>query len=103
MLPTVTLPKLRLDGVDPRLPAAAPVPDNGMARVGSEAFEVMVTPPLALPAESGVNVTLKFAVWPAASVSGVVIPLKLNPAPLIATCEIVTLEPPALVMVSDCD
>ena len=32
-----------------------------------------------------------------------VIPLRLNPAPLIATCEIVTLVPPVLVKVSEID
>ncbi len=61
------------------------MPDNGMARVEFEAFEVMVTLPLAVPAESGVNVTLKLAIWPAASVIGAVIPVKLKPVPLIAT------------------
>ena len=32
-----------------------------------------------------------------------VIPLRLNPVPLIATCEIVTLVPPMLVNVSEID
>jgi hypothetical protein len=36
-------------------------------------------------------------------VTGVVIPLRLNPVPLIATCEIVTLVPPVLVNVSEID
>jgi hypothetical protein len=36
-------------------------------------------------------------------VTGAVIPLKLNPVPLIPTWEIVTLEPPVLVTVSDRD
>ena len=35
--------------------------------------------------------------------TGAVIPVKLNPVPLIPTCEIVTLEPPVLVTVSDSD
>jgi hypothetical protein len=85
LLPTVTLPKLRLVGFDPRTPAATPVPDSGIVRLGFEAFDVMVTPPLALPAEAGVNVTVKVALWPDVSVTGVVIPLKLNPVPLAAT------------------
>ena len=80
MLPTVTLPKLRLVGFDPTAPSATPVPDNGMVRLGLDAFEVTVTLPLTLPADAGVNVTLKLALWPAVSVTGVVIPLRLNAA-----------------------
>lgn len=85
LLPTVTLPKLRLVGFDPSVPGATPVPDNEMVRVGFEAFEETVTLPLALPAEGGVNVTVKVALWPDVKVRGVVIPLKLNPVPLTAT------------------
>ena len=101
MLPTVMLPKLRLVGFDPSGPGATPVPDNGMVSVG--AFEVIMALPLTLPADAGVNVTVKVALCPAVSVAGVVIPLKLNPVPLMPTCEIVTLEPPAFVIVSDRD
>ena len=54
-----------------------------MVRVG--AFEVIVTLPLTLAAEAGVNVTVKLALCPAVSVTGVVIPTKLNPVPLIPT------------------
>ena len=57
--------------------------------------------PLAAPAEDGVKVTVKLALWPAVSVTGVVIPLMLNPVPVIATLEIVTLTPPVFVTVSD--
>ena len=85
MLPTVTLPKLRLVGFDPSAPGATPVPDNGMVKVGLDAFEVMVTLPLTLPADAGVNVTVKVALCPAVNVTGVVIPLRLNPVPLIPT------------------
>ena len=85
MLPTVTLPKLRLAGLGDSDPAARPVPDNPMLRVGFEAFDVTVTVPVALPAVEGVNVTLKVVLAPAANVTGVEIPLKLNPVPLTAT------------------
>ena len=81
MLPTVTLPKPRLVGFDPSTPGAIPVPANGMVRVG--AFEVTVILPLALPDDAGANVTVKVVLCPAVSVSGVVMPLKLNPVPLI--------------------
>jgi len=98
---TCTLPKLRLVGFDPSVPAVTPVPDNGIVNVGFDAFEVIVTFPLTAPADGGVNETLKVALWPDVSVTGAVIPLTLNPLPLTPTCEIVTLEPPLLVRVSD--
>jgi len=83
--PTVTLPKLRLVGFDAKSPGDTPVPDNAMVSVGLEAFEVIVTVPLALPVEVGANATLKLVLWPAVNVTGAVIPLRLNPLPLIAT------------------
>ena len=101
MLPTVTLPKVRLVGFDPTAPTAVPVPDNGIVSVGLEPFEVTVTFPVAAPAAVGVNVTVKLALCPAVSVTGAVMPLKVNPVPLIATSEIVTLEPPVFVTFSD--
>jgi hypothetical protein len=81
--PTVTVPKLRLVGFDPSAPSEIPVPDRGMVRVGLEAFELIVILPLTLAADAGVNVTLKVALCPVASVTGVVIPLRLYPVPLI--------------------
>jgi hypothetical protein len=56
-----------------------------MVRVGFEAFDVMVTLPLTLPADDGANETLKVALCPVVSVTGVVIPLKLKLEPLMAT------------------
>jgi hypothetical protein len=54
-----------------------------MVRVGFDAVDVMVTLPLLLAADAGVNVTLRVALCPAVSVTGAVIPLKVNPLPLI--------------------
>ena len=85
VFPTVMLPKLRLVGLDPSAPGEIPIPDTGMVRVGFEAVEVIATLPVILPVDVGVNVTLKAALWPAVSVTGAVIPLRLNPVPLIAT------------------
>ena len=82
---TCTLPKARLVGFDPSAPAATPVPVNGMFTVGFVAFEVTLTLPLNAPAEGGVNKTLKVELCPAASVTGVLIPLKVNPEPLTPT------------------
>jgi hypothetical protein len=103
LFPTVTVPKLRLVGFAPSVPGVTPVPDSGMVSVGFEALEVMVRLPLALPADDGVKETLNVALCPAVRVTGVVIPVKLNPEPLIPTEEIVTLVPPVLVTVSDTD
>ena len=86
LLPRVsTLPKARLLGLAPSAPGATPVPDKGMVKVGLGAFEVMVTLPLAFAADCGVKVTLNVALCPAVSVTGVVIPLTVNPVPLIPT------------------
>ena len=86
LVPTTTLPSAKVPGVTVSWPAAAtPVPDNGMVNVGFEAVEVMVTLPLALPAEAGVKVTLKVALCPAVRVTGAVMPLRLNPVLLIPT------------------
>ena len=85
LLPTVTLPKLRLVGFDPSVPGVTPLPDKEMVRVGFDALEVMVMLPLALPADDGANETLKVALCPAFRVTGVVMPLKLNPLPLTTT------------------
>src|SRR5215470_4197075 len=84
LLPRVMLPKPRLVGFDPRVPAVTPVPVRGMVRVGLEALEVMVTVPVALLAAVGVNVTLKVALCPGVRVTGAVMPLIVNPVPLIA-------------------
>ena len=100
LLPTVTLPKLRLAGFGVRSPGEIPVPVRGIVNVGSDASEVIVTLPLSAPAEAGSNETLKLALCPAVRVSGVEIPLRLNPVPVIATCEIVTDDPPVLVIFS---
>ena len=84
LLPTVTLPKLRLVGLAPSVPGVTPVPETGMLRVEFDAFDVMVILPVALPAEDGLKKTVKFALCPAAKVSGAEIPLRLNPLPLTA-------------------
>lgn len=85
MLPTVTLPKFKLVGFATNAPGVTPMPDKPMLSVGFEAFEVMVTLPLALPAEVGANVTVKLVLCPAASVIGAMMPLKVKPVPLRLT------------------
>ena len=97
------MPKLKLAGFDPRVPAVTPVPDRAIVSVGLEAFELTVTVPVAAAAVVGANVTLKLALWPAAKVTGAVIPLRVNPVPVMLTWDIVTLDPPVLVTVSERD
>jgi hypothetical protein len=102
LVPATTLPIAMGTGVAVSCPAVAdPVPARGIVRVGLDPFDVTVTLPLALPADSGAKVTLKVALCPAVSVAGVEMPLNVNPVPLIPTCEIVTVDPPVLVTVSD--
>ena len=80
--PTVTVPKPRLVGFAARAPAVAAVPDNGMVRLGFEAFEVTVTLPVEDPEPGGANLTVKDVLCPAFNVKGTVIPLRVKSEPL---------------------
>jgi hypothetical protein len=83
LLPATTLPRPKVVGDTASCPiAVTPVPESGTLRVGSVAVDVMVTFPFTTPALEGVKETLKVALCPAASVSGAVIPLMLNPVPV---------------------
>jgi hypothetical protein len=75
VLPTFTLPKLRLVGLALRAPGDTPVPDTLMVRLGLEALDVMVTVPVAFPLAFGVNVTVNVLLWDAPSETGVDIPV----------------------------
>jgi hypothetical protein len=74
------------------------VPESGTVRVELEALEATVMPPLALPADCGAYTALKFTLAPGLSTTGTLSPLMLNPAPVAVACEIVTLDPPVLVI-----
>jgi hypothetical protein len=54
-------------------------------RVGLEAFEVIETLPLKLPADCGAKVTLKDVLCPGVNVKGVLIPEILKPVPAAET------------------
>jgi hypothetical protein len=99
LLPTVTVPKVRLVGFDPNAPGATPVPDNGSNSEGFGASEVIVTVPLALPAARGEKVAVNVVLCDALRASGVVMPLNLNPVPLTEACEMLTVAPVLLVNV----
>ena len=59
LVPTVTLPKLILEGVIDNDPSAVALPVIGIERVGFEASELTDTVPLELPLTVGVKVALK--------------------------------------------
>jgi hypothetical protein len=75
LLPTVTLPKLRLVGFDPKVPGATPVPDNELVSEEFDASEMIVTVPLAFPLAWGAKETVNVVLWEALSVKGALIPL----------------------------
>ena len=59
LIPSTTLPKLRLVGDTANWPGAVPVPESAMLSGELAAFEVTVKVPLADPAPLGVNVAVK--------------------------------------------
>jgi hypothetical protein len=73
------------------------VPESETSRLGFEALETTVMPPVALTADSGVNSALKVTLAPGVRTSGKLSPLILNPVPVTVACEIVTLDPPVFV------
>jgi len=75
LLPTATLPKLRLEGFDPRAPTETPVPDSAIVKVGFDPSDVMVTVPLALPPDWGAKVTVNVVLLLGPRLRGGVIPL----------------------------
>jgi hypothetical protein len=99
--PTVTLPKLTLDGVT-EICGCTPVPLKVIVEGELVAVLTTVTLPGRLPVEVGANLTLSVADCPAARLRGSVIPLVLYPAPLTLICEMETLEFPVLEIVTLC-
>ena len=85
LLPTFTLPKLRLVGLAANAPGVTPVPDTGTVNVENVAVQVMVRLPLKAPEADGINETAKVALCPPLSVKGTAIPLTLRPVPVIPT------------------
>jgi hypothetical protein len=100
LLPTWTLPNDKPVGVALNVPWATPVPLSGMVRLLLEAFELILTLPVAAPLVVGANCTVKDVLWPAVSVIGDK-PLKLKPVPLAPAPAMDMLVPPVLVRVSD--
>jgi cytochrome c biogenesis factor len=84
LLPTVTLPTVRVMGETLSCPAVVvPVPDKAIVRVGSDAFDVTVRAPDAAPAAVGTNEMLMVAFVPGARVNGRLATLTVNALLLI--------------------
>jgi hypothetical protein len=99
--PTVTLPKLSVDGETESWPGAVPVPVIPMLRVEFEASERIARFPLTVPVAVGVNLAVNVTLWPALRVVGRVSPVIENPVPVTFACEMVTAVPPVFIRVSD--
>lgn len=78
-----------------------PVPESPRTRVGFDPFELMEMLPLIGPLLRGVKVTLNVVLWEGLRVSGNVKPVWVKPDPLSTACDIVRLDPPELVRISD--
>ena len=100
LLPTVTLPKLKLVGLGVIWPCVTPVPESAMLRGELLASEMIARFPVLLPEDVGEKIALNVVLCPAARVAGRPGPLKLNPVPVAAAAEIVTVTPPVLVTVT---
>lgn len=77
LLPVSTLPKLTLEGLEVKLPTVTTVAERGIFKLALLALLVMATFPLAVPAVWGESFTLNVAVPPAATVTGMLMPLRL--------------------------
>ncbi|MGB0013395.1 MAG: hypothetical protein WBQ03_17430 [Candidatus Sulfotelmatobacter sp.] len=98
VLPTGTLPKFTTDGLTVNwldAVAAVPVPVKGTFKRG---FEKRALPPT-IPADVGVNVTVKVTLCPPASVTGMLGALVENSLPIVCKPETDTFQVRALVSV----
>ena len=82
LLPTCTVPKLRLAGLAAMVPAETPVPDSETLSVGFDPLLAIMMPPFAGPLDCGAKAAVKLVLWPEARVMGRVIPVRLKPFPV---------------------
>jgi hypothetical protein len=98
VVPTFTLPKLRVAGLEVRVTTEAwAVALHETCSGELVALLAILIAPLAAPADVGFNDAVKLALWPAATFRGMVIPETLMPEPVALTLEIVKGESPELV------
>jgi hypothetical protein len=105
LLPTFTLPKLKLVGFAESVNVAAtPVPLKARGVFGElGSLLARVKLPLTLPADWGAKTMLKVVFCPAPSESGTVSPVTLNPAPATVCCVMLSVAFPELVILIDCE
>jgi hypothetical protein len=92
--PLWRLRKLRLAGLDARVPAPTAVPETGTLTTGFDASVVTATVPVEVPVDCGVKVTEKLFFCPGDRVVGKLRPVILKPCPLTVACFTVTLVLP---------
>lgn len=94
----MTFPKLMLEGIT-EICGCTPVPLSEM--VAGELVAVLTTLmlPDTAPVAAGAKLAVSGKLWPAASVTPPEKPVTLNPAPVAATCAMLTLPVPVLVKV----
>jgi len=103
LLPTDTLPKLRLVGLAESCSVAAtPLPLRGIAVGEPGALLTSETLPVTLPAPAGAKATLKFVLCPGVKVKGSVSPLVAKPLPETVACETDRFAVPAFFSVIVC-
>src|ERR1700691_4711044 len=104
LLPTFTLPKLRLEvlNVSSCVPAI-PVPLNAIVNGELGALLVSEIEPVTLPPALGVKTALNVVFEPVGIVRGVLRPVILNPVPLTAAREITRLAVPLFVRLIVCE
>lgn len=101
--PVFTFPNARLVELKERVCATAtPVPETATVAGDAGALLAMLTEPDKLPAVVGANTALNVAVAPGATLVELS-PFTVYPAPLMLTCEIVSVAVPVLVIVKACD
>ena len=96
--PKVTLPKLTLAGIT-EICGCTPLPLSEIVVGELVALLTKLRLPAALPDVAGAKLTLSERFWPAARVTVPVKPLTVNPAPVMATCERLTLAVPVFASV----
>lgn len=107
MVPTVTLPKLRLLGFGVSCPGpvvpetVTPVPETATLIVEFEALLPSDRVAFAVPATVGIKLTLKTALWPGPKLNGRDGPVRLNPDPVSVACRRLRLLLPMLVAVTE--
>lgn len=104
LVPSVTFPKLNVEGLAPSSSVAAtPVPLSGTARGEFEPLLVREMEPVALPVVVGEKTALNVVVAPTAIVTGVERPVIVKPAPDTLACETVRLAVPVFFRLIVCE